>query len=85
MTPKREEATTSFTLSEGQLDWESDGLRLPSPDMGEGNFIALLLGDVNGSWRSATGDSLRLTLDYFLDLEDAGLGPVEQWGAYWIA
>jgi hypothetical protein len=53
--------------------------------MSEGNFIALLLGDVNGSWRPATGDSLRLTLDYFLDLEDAGLGPVEQWGAYWIA
>lgn len=80
-----EEATTSFTLSRGQLDWESDGFRFSSPDMSEGNFIALLLGDVNGSWRPATGDSLRLTLDYFLDLEDAGLGPVEQWGAYWIA
>ena len=71
----------AFVLDERNVEWDSDGLSFVDPLTANVNFVGVLLGDVNGSW-SAPEDSTSLDLEYFSALEDAGVGPVEQWHAF---
>ena len=43
------------------------------------NLVAVLKGDVNGSWTAPQGSQL-LPDSYFLDLQAKGIGPAAQWG-----
>ena len=43
------------------------------------NLLAVLKGDVNGSWTGATGTQ-SLPSAYFSDLVKNGLGPLSTWG-----
>ena len=70
-----------FTLSKSSVEWDAEGLLLDSPDTGEVNFVALLLGDVNGSW-DAPDSAVLLDEAYFIALEEAGYGPLTQWGEF---
>lgn len=76
------QAKLKITNKDVSLD--SIGLELiPSQDV-SANFVAALLGDVNGSWLS-THDSNRLPESYFQQLEDDGVGPGYQWFSEFIA
>ena len=70
-----------FTLSQSSVEWDAEGLLLDSPDTGAVNFVALLLGDVNGSW-DAPDSAVLLDEAYFIALEEAGYGPLTQWGEF---
>lgn len=76
-----DESDGVFTLSRSSVEWDPEGLLLDSPDIGEVNFVALLLGDVNGSWDSPDSAVL-LEEAYFIALDDAGYGPLTQWGEF---
>lgn len=76
-----DESDGVFTLSRSSVEWDSEGLLLDSSDTGEVNFVALLLGDVNGSWDSPDSAVL-LDEAYFIALDEAGYGPLTQWGEF---
>lgn len=54
------------------------GLPVAALNTRNANFVALQLGDVNGSWKG--GDAATLTNDYFQALAATGLAPLSQWG-----
>ena len=63
------------------MDWEAEGVPFADPQDVNPNFVAVMLGDVDGSW-SAPESALSLSNDYFLELQEKGLGPAEQWFAF---
>ena len=54
------------------------GIALTASNAGSANFVALRLGDVDGSWESS--GSTQLTQNYFEALVDTGVSPLSQWG-----
>ena len=76
-----DEARGEYTLSRSFVEWYSEGLRFTSPGLSEANFVAILLGDVNGSWEHPLGTPL-LNVEYFRALEEAGIASIEQWGVF---
>jgi hypothetical protein len=44
----------------------------------EMNFVGVMLGDVNNSWRPPTG-SQTIQYDHFAELESTGTAPLSQW------
>jgi hypothetical protein len=76
-----DETRGEYTLSRSFVEWYSEGLMFTSPGLSEANFVAILLGDVNGSWEPPSGTSL-LNIEYFRALEEAGIASIEQWGVF---
>jgi hypothetical protein len=68
----------SFTLSRGFVEWPEDGLLFTGSIPEDGDFVAVLLGDVDGSWEPDEGTPL-LPDDYFYQLEADGYGPAGKW------
>jgi len=63
-------------FSRSKIEWETlDELR----DSGESNLVAMLAGDVNGSWSGGDTGLSQLPNTYFTDLEATGFAPAEQW------
>jgi len=74
----------AFTLTNKDVEWNSEGLAFnPSQDINP-NFAGVLLGDVNGSWSAPEG-SKELSDGYFKGLEEAGIGPSYQWFSVIVA
>ena len=71
----------AFQVDKNNVEWESGGITFVDPLTANVNFVGLLLGDVDGSWSAPEGSAL-LGLEYFTALEEAGVGPVEQWHAF---
>jgi len=44
------------------------------------NLLAVLKGDVNGSWVDPSSSKQSLPNSYFTDLVTKGLGPLSTWG-----
>ncbi|OUU34876.1 MAG: hypothetical protein CBC09_09800 [Cellvibrionales bacterium TMED49] len=76
-----DETLEEYTLSKSFIEWYSGGLPFTSPELSEANFVAILLGDVNGSWEPPAGASV-LNIEYFIALQTAGLASIEQWGVF---
>jgi hypothetical protein len=71
----------TFTIDKNNVDWEAEGVPFADPQDVNPNFVAVMLGDVDGSWSAPEG-SLSLNNDYFVELQEKGLGPAEQWFAF---
>jgi hypothetical protein len=71
----------AFTVNRNEVEWNSDGVKFVDPLTANVNVVGFLLGDVDGSW-SAPESSTLLAFEYFQALDDAGVGPVEQWHAF---
>jgi Ca2+-binding RTX toxin-like protein len=68
-----------LTISRTNVSW-SKLIELDSPEDANLNLIAVLKGDVNGSWTApATPKPEVLNNSYFTDLQAKGLGPVSFW------
>jgi len=66
-----DETSSQFTIGRSSVDWNSLNLEHT------GNQVAVLKGDVNGSW---SNDALpQLPQSHFDDLVASGIGPAEQW------
>ena len=64
-------------VGRSRIDWEEFNI---SDHSGTQNLVALLKGDVNGSWPAPADTGLEVLPDsYFTDLEAAGVAPAEQW------
>lgn len=69
-----------MTISRTNVQYNKD-LQLVSSDTPNKDLIALLKGDVNGSWTGSTTPTPKTLPDsYFFDLQKQGLGPVSNWG-----
>jgi hypothetical protein len=67
-----------LTISRTNVTWNKDLQATVTQDTTV-NLLAVLKGDVNGSWTGATG-SQSLPNPYFSDLVKKGLGPLSTWG-----
>jgi hypothetical protein len=63
------------------VDWDAEGVLFTDPQDVNPNFVAVMLGDVDGSWSPPEG-ALSLDDNYFVELKEEGLGPSEQWFAF---
>jgi hypothetical protein len=68
----------SFTLSRGNVEWSEQGLLFSGGIPEDGDFVAVLLGDVDGSWEPKEELEV-LPDDYFRQLEADGYGPAGKW------
>jgi hypothetical protein len=69
-----------MTISRTNVQYNKD-LQLVSSDTTNKDLIAVLKGDVNGSWAAPTSPTPKTLPDsYFYDLQKQGLGPVSNWG-----
>jgi hypothetical protein len=67
-----------YTVNRTNVTWNKDLQATVTQDTTL-NLLAVLKGDVNGSWSGATG-SKSLPNSYFTDLVAKGLGPLSTWG-----
>ena len=67
----------SYTLDRTNVNWE-EGILLDGVVPDDLDFVAVLLGDVNGSW-SPPDTATILPDDYFRQLELDGYGPAGKW------
>jgi hypothetical protein len=67
-----------YTISRTNVTWNKDLQATVTQDTTV-NLIAVLKGDVNGSWTGASGTQ-SLPNSYFSDLVTKGLGPLSTWG-----
>ncbi|MCX7262953.1 MAG: dockerin type I repeat-containing protein, partial [Burkholderiales bacterium] len=67
-----------LTISRTNVTWNKDLQATVSKDTTV-NLLAVLKGDVNGSWTGASGTQ-NLPNAYFSDLVTKGLGPLSTWG-----
>jgi hypothetical protein len=70
-----------LTISRTNVQYNKN-LELVSSDTSNKDLIAVLKGDVNGSWTAPNTPTPVKTLpdSYFYDLQKQGLGPVSNWG-----
>jgi Ca2+-binding RTX toxin-like protein len=69
--------TDGSTVGRSRIDWDEFDI---SDYSGSQNLVALLKGDVNGSWPAPEDTGLNvLKNDYFTALETAGIALAEQW------
>ena len=74
----------AYNFTNKEILWDSEGLSFVSPDTVNANFVGVLLGDVNGSWSPPEGAET-LSHSYFSELEEAGVGPAQQWFSFPLA
>ena len=67
----------SYSIGRSSIEWEQIRESVGS-NPGELNLVAVLKGDVNGSWASSQSGQ-QLQQGYFDTLEGQSIGPVEQW------
>jgi hypothetical protein len=74
------EVTSSFTTTRSKVEWDKE-LQVSSPLTTQQNVVAVLKGDVNGSWTPPSGaQDLDITSPaYFADLASKMGVPVNQW------
>lgn len=74
------EVTSSFTTTRSKVEWEK-ALQVSSPSTAQKNVVAVLKGDVNGSWVAPTGsqDLDVMIPTYFTDLAAKLEVPAHQW------
>jgi hypothetical protein len=72
-----DETQGRFRVTKNDIDWASilDDIAQHDPD---DNLVAVLKGDVNGSW-AGSGDLASLSSNYFSALASEDIGPIEQW------
>lgn len=70
-----------MTINKNNVDWDAEGVLFTDPQDVNPNFVAVMLGDVDGSWSPPEG-ALSLDDNYFVELKEEGLGPSEQWFAF---
>ncbi len=69
-----------LTISRTNVTWNKV-IELDSPDLAKLNLLAVLKGDVNGSWVAPTTPKPEvLPNSYFTDLQQKGYGPISNWG-----
>lgn len=68
-----------LTISRTNVTWNKDLQATVTQDTTV-NLIAVLKGDVNGSWAGAATGTQSLPNSYFSDLVKKGLGPLATWG-----
>jgi len=68
-----------YTISRTNVSWNKDLQATVSQDTTM-NLVAVLKGDVNGSWAGPTTGTQSLSNSYFSDLVKQGLGPLSTWG-----
>jgi len=73
-----------YNFTNKNILWDSEGLSFSSSDTVNANFVGALLGDVNGSWSPPEGAET-LSHSYFSELEEAGVGPAQQWFSFPLA
>lgn len=71
------DGTGGYTLDAKNVDWQA-GLLLNNTVPDDLDFVAVLLGDVNGSWKAPAGATI-LSDDYFRQLEQDGYGLAGKW------
>jgi hypothetical protein len=74
------EVTSSFTTTRSKVEWDKE-LQVSSPLTTQQNVVAVLKGDVNGSWTPPAGaQDLDITSPaYFADLASKMGVPANQW------
>jgi hypothetical protein len=68
-----------LTISRTNVTWNKDPQAAITQDTTL-NLVAVLKGDVNGSWTGPTTGTQSLPTTYFSDLVKKGLGPLSTWG-----
>ena len=69
----------AYTLTRNNVTWNKDVQANVTQDTTV-NLVAVLLGDVNGSWTGSTTATHSVPNAYFSDLVKRGLGPLSTWG-----
>ena len=73
-----------FVVSKNNVAWEATGIDVYGAPDSDPNFIAMLLGDVNGSWKPQDEEN-NLPPSYFVELDADKIGPEFQWFSEFIA
>jgi hypothetical protein len=68
-----------YTVSRTNVTWNKDLQASVTQDTTV-NLLAVLKGDVNGTWTGPTTDVQKLPDAYFSELVKKGLGPLPTWG-----
>jgi VCBS repeat-containing protein len=68
-----------YTISRTNVAWNKDLQATVTQDTTL-NLLAVLKGDVNGSWTGPSTGTQNLQTPYFSDLTSKGLGPLSTWG-----
>ena len=79
-----DESLQAFTIDGDNVAWSSQGLEIAGEPPLDANFVAVLTGDVNGSWEPPL-ESVALERTYFEGLAAEGYGPLEKWSLFPIA
>jgi hypothetical protein len=72
-------AQGGLTISRTNVNWNKDVQATVTKDTTV-NLLAVLKGDVNGSWVDPSSSKQSLPNSYFPDLVNKGLGPLSNWG-----
>ena len=73
-----DEGRGAYSVDNESISQIPSGISLTASNAGSANFVALWLGDVDGSWEGA--DATKLAHNYFEALADTGISPLSQWG-----
>jgi len=73
-----------FVVSKNNVAWEATGIDVYGAPDADPNFVAMLLGDVNGSWKPQD-EGNNLPSSYFVELAADKIGPEFQWFSEFIA
>jgi len=68
-----------LTISRTNVKWDKE-LQASVNQETTLNLLAILKGDVNGSWNGPANGTQSLPNSYFTDLVSKGLGPLSSWG-----
>ena len=73
-----DEGRGAYSVDNESISQIPSGISLTASNAGSANFVALRLGDVDGSWEGS--DATTLAQNYFEALADTGVSPLSQWG-----
>jgi hypothetical protein len=65
-------------VDRNNVEWSRDGLAVGGRAPDDADLVAVLLGDVNGSWNPPEEAPI-LPDEYFRQLEQDGYGPAGKW------
>ena len=73
-----DEGRGAYSVDNESISQIPSGISLNAANAGSANFVALRLGDVDGSWEGSGATTLAQY--YFETLADTGISPLSQWG-----